>query len=363
MARLRDRLLTTDPVMRARLVQAGLVLLALSAGAVALLMLAAGGQAPLRVAIGWALAVPFVAALIFAAVRSGWSRRLDDPALTLAQHVLAGLACAIAYAVSTGARGGFFLVLMLVLMATLLSATPGQMRLGSGVMVGAMALAIVQRARMRDGLPWAESVHLLLVATVLPAASVLATRLAAVRQRNLMQQRDLEVALARIRELATRDELTGLVNRRHLRELMEQEHQRCIRSGRTFCLAVLDIDEFRQVNDRHGRSIGDAVLRSLAHEAMRRVRVSDAFARWGGDRFVLLLADARGSLAKGGVERVRAGIAVMHVTVPGAELRLTLSAGLAEHHAGETVEQTLERAERALSEAKAAGRDRLVVAG
>jgi len=104
------------------------------------------------------------------------------------------------------------------------------------------------------------------------------------------------------------------------------------------------------------------VLRSVAHEAMRRVRVSDAFSRWGGDRFVLLLADSRSPLARGGVERVRSGIGSMHVTIPAGELRLTLSAGMAEHHAGETVEQTLDRAERALDEAKQQGRDRLVPA-
>jgi diguanylate cyclase (GGDEF)-like protein len=179
------------------------------------------------------------------------------------------------------------------------------------------------------------------------------------RARSRRQQQDLEAALVRIRELATRDELTGLVNRRHMRDLMEQEHQRCIRSGRTFCLAVLDIDRFKS-STTHGRSIGDAVLRSVAHEAMRRVRVSDAFARWGGDRFVLLLSDSRGPLARGGAERVRSGIASMHVAVPAGELRITLSAGMAEHHAGETVEQTLDRAERALDDAKQQGRDRLV---
>ena len=114
---------------------------------------------------------------------------------------------------------------------------------------------------------------------------------------------DLAQALSRIRELATRDELTGLINRRHLRELMEQEHQRCIRSGHSFCLAVLDIDGFKALNDKHGRVIGDTVLRSVAHEGLRLVRVSDVFARWGGDRFVLLMSDTRSNLARSGVER------------------------------------------------------------
>jgi diguanylate cyclase (GGDEF)-like protein len=95
---------------------------------------------------------------------------------------------------------------------------------------------------------------------------------------------------------------------------------------------------------------------------MRRVRVSDAFGRWGGDRFVLLLCDARCPLAKGGVERVRSGIGAMQVAVPGGALGITLSAGMAEHHAGETVAQTLARADRALYEAKHAGRDRVALA-
>jgi diguanylate cyclase len=101
----------------------------------------------------------------------------------------------------------------------------------------------------------------------------------------------------------------------------------------------------------------------VAHEAMRRVRVSDAFARWGGDRFVLLLCDARAPLAKGGVERVRTGIGHMHVAIASGDLQVTLSAGMAEHHAGETVDQTLDRAERVLAEAKLQGPDRLVAAG
>jgi diguanylate cyclase len=362
MRRLLDVLLTTDAARRTQLVQAGLVTVALAAVALALLLLAAAGRAPLRPVLLWVLLAPGGALLLYGLVRSGFSRRFEDPALTLAQIVGGSVACALAYGLAGAARGGIFLVLMALLLAALLSATPRQMRLGTLVAGAVLGLAMVRHGAGQSSWPWVETVHLLLLVALLPAAPLLATRWALMRARTRRQQRDLETALARIRELATRDELTGLINRRHMRELMEQEHQRCIRSGRTFCLGVLDIDQFRAVNDSHGRGVGDAVLRSVAHEAMRRVRVSDAFARWSGDRFVLLLADARAPLAKGGVERVRSGIGSMHVAIAAGELRITLSAGMAEHHAGETVEQTLDRAERALSEAKQQGRDRLIAA-
>lgn len=362
MRRLLDVLLTTDPVQRTRLVQAFMVVIAMAVGALGLGVLALAGLAPRHAVLAWVLLVPAGALLVYLAVRSGWSRRFEDPALTMVQIAGGSLACAAAYAMAGTARGGLFLVLMVVLMAAMLSATPRQMRWGSVFAACALGLAMLWQGLRQPGWPWVELVHFGLVATMLPAASVLTTRLAGMRQRSRRQQQDLEAALVRIRELATRDELTGLVNRRHMRELMEQEHQRCIRSGRTFCMAVLDIDQFKTLNESRGRTIGDAVLRSVAHEAMRRVRVSDAFARWGGDRFVLLLSDARGALAKGGVERVRSGIASMQVAVPGGGLSITLSAGMAEHHAGETVEQTLDRAERALDEAKQQGRDRLVCA-
>ncbi len=357
-----DVLLSTDAVQRTRLVQAAMVVIAMVAGAAGLLTLALAGLAPVVPVLVWALLAPAAALLLLLAIRSGWSRRFVDPALTMAQIVIGALACASGYLLAGPARGVLFLVLMVVLMATMLSATPHQMRRGSLFAATVLGAAMLWLVLQRQAAAWVELVHFGLVATMLPAASVLSARLARMRERSRRQQQDLQAALERIRELATRDELTGLVNRRHIRELMEQEHQRCIRSGRSFCLAVLDIDRFKALNEARGRGVGDAVLRSVAHEAMRRVRVSDAFARWGGDRFVLLLCDAHGALAKGGVERVRSGVAALQIAVPAGTLGVTLSAGLAEHRAGESVEQTLARAEQALGEAKLAGRDRLVIA-
>jgi len=210
--------------------------------------------------------------------------------------------------------------------------------------------------------PAVELGHFLMLAVTLPAVSLLAGRLTALRERSRHQRRDLAEALARIQALAMRDELTGLINRRHMLELLEQERQRCVRSGRTFCVAMIDIDRFKDVNDRYGHAAGDEVLQRLAREALSAVRVADVLARWGGDEFVLLLSDARLQLARGGVERVRQRIEAVSLRVGEQALQVTISAGLAEHIAGESVATALARADAALYEAKAQGRNRTVAA-
>ena len=100
----------------------------------------------------------------------------------------------------------------------------------------------------------------------------------------------------------------------------------------------------------------------MAQEALRHVRLSDMLCRWGGEEFVLMMSDTRAALARGGLERLHQKVGALRILHGTAAVGVTLSAGQAEHHAGETVAQTLERAERALQEAKAQGRDRVVVA-
>jgi diguanylate cyclase (GGDEF)-like protein len=204
--------------------------------------------------------------------------------------------------------------------------------------------------------------HFLLVATMLPAVSLLASRLSRMRMRSRQQRVELAQALARLRENVGRDELTGLINKRHMLTLMSQEHQRCVRSGQSFCLALLDVDRFKPINEAHGYAVGDAVLSALAQEAQRQVRVSDVLARWGGEEFLLMMSDTRAPLARGGLERLQQRLAALRILHGGAAVHVTLSAGMAEHIAGESLERTLERATAALSGAKALGSGRMVVA-
>jgi diguanylate cyclase (GGDEF)-like protein len=169
----------------------------------------------------------------------------------------------------------------------------------------------------------------------------------------------LEQALRIINELAIRDELTGTHNRRHLLELIDHEKERSARFGGLFCLCLLDIDYFKRINDTYGHPAGDTVLREFAAAVHGQIRDSDAFGRYGGEEFLLMLPET--SLAEAAIlaERVRAVTEKLGFTdLPG--LAITVSIGIAEFHPHESVAQTIARTDEALYLAKSNGRNRVV---
>jgi diguanylate cyclase (GGDEF)-like protein len=361
--RLAHALLTADAVQRLRLSQALFAVALMAASVAAVNVFLAEPRAP---AVRWwsLLALGGMVAF-YALIRSGWSRRCADPSLTLPQSVYALLCAAAAYALLGPGRGGVFPVVMVVIAFGMLQLSPRQVTalgLFAVALFGAVMLAMAWR-RPEVYAPRIELGHFLVVATMVPAMSALAARFSRLRERMKRQKAELATAVARVQELATRDEPTGLVNRRHMGDLMEQEHRRCVRSGHTFCLAVIDLDHFKAVNERHGRAAGDRVLRGVAQAMQDALRMSDVLARWDGDGFVALLSDSRAALARGGLERLRERVQALHFELERGPQAVTVSVGLAEHHAGESVAQTLQRAERALDDARALGRNRVAVAG
>lgn len=362
--RLADALLSTEPLQRARLAQAGLAMLLLAAAVVAVNYFAWIGVAPRAAVLVWSAVTLAGMVVFYALIRGGWARRRADPTLTMPQMLFALTSGAVAYALLGAGRGAVFPVVMVILVFGMFVASPRQMRWVSVYAVGLFGAVMLFKASTDPrAYPAAiELGHFLLVATMMPGVSVLAGRLSRLRHRARLQRSELAQALARLREQTTRDELTGLPNRRHMQTLLAQEHQRCTRSGQSFCLALLDVDRLKAVNEAHGYGCGDAVLRALTQEALRHVRVSDVLSRWGGGVFLLLMSDTHAALARGGLERVHERLSALQVAHGSATVSVTLSAGLGEHHAGESVAQTLERAERALHEAKAQGGARVVAA-
>lgn len=300
--------------------------------------------------------------VFYAAIRSRASERCRDPSLTLAQMSFALLVGALAYALAGRGRGAVFPIMMVVLMFGLYSLTPRQVRLMSwlALLLFGVAMALMAWRNPRIYRPEVEVAHFLVIAIFLPAVSMLAGQLGRLRDTLKRQTIELREALARNEVLAQRDELTGLANRRHMSTLLESERERSEARGERFCLAVLDIDRFKRINDTHGHPAGDQVLKVFAAQALAAIRDADVLARWGGEEFMLMLPGTGLMAARLGLERLRTRAEALRVAHEGCELVFTLSAGLVEHLPGEPLAETIARADRALYQAKQQGRNKVV---
>jgi diguanylate cyclase len=200
-----------------------------------------------------------------------------------------------------------------------------------------------------------------LTSALLPIA-LLTGEMSKLRARLQRQKEELLSAVETIRTLATVDELTSLANRRRMNEVLAAEERRVPARGQSTCIAVLDIDFFKAVNDRYGHAAGDAVLRSFAEAARAELRGSDVLARWGGEEFLLMLPETDLAEANRVLNRMASRVAAMQV--PGVALarRVSFSGGLAARREGESFADTINRADKALYQAKSDGRDRVITA-
>ena len=161
-----------------------------------------------------------------------------------------------------------------------------------------------------------------------------------------------------LHDLATTDALTGLPNRRQLMAQLEIEVLRASRSGRPLSLALLDVDRFKAINDGHGHPAGDAVLQAIAAELGRVTRGGDVVGRFGGEEFAVLMPDTSLAMARTAGERLRAAIAKRVIDFPdGTSGRVTISVGVALLAGSEGCDHLISRADAALYEAKADGRN------
>ncbi len=300
----------------------------------------------------------------YAAIRSGINLRFSDPALTLPQILAAQTIIVGAYSITGPVHGATMMLLVLVIVFGVFNLSPRGARIAATytvVLIGCAQLIKIQTDPVQYPLKL-EIFHFLLTAAIVPTISSLAAQLSSLRQRLQSRKDELSQALARIQILATRDELTGLVNRRHMMEVLQQHRKRLQRSGHhSFCLALLDLDHFKRINDTHGHGVGDEVLRRFAAVAQQDLRDTDVLARWGGEEFLLLLNDATVEQAQIVLARTRESLSLAPLSTEVPTLNATFSAGLTTYTVGESMEACIERADRALYEAKANGRDRTVV--
>lgn len=305
------------------------------------------------------LAVVLVAG--YAALRSGWSERFADPSLTLWQLCMGVVAVAWGYLICGPMRTSALFPLMVIFAFAAFSLHWRHIAFLTLSAIGALLIAVALRYRYPglagleiDADPLLVDINnVLMIVVVLPALAVVAARLSSLRSKLRAQKAALSVALCEVQRLATRDELTDVPNRRSMGDALTRAGQLTGRGGPGFCIALLDLDRFKQLNDQLGHAGGDEVLRQFAMEAAASMRGTDVFGRWGGEEFLVLLPGLSLADARRAVERLQQR--VRGSVVAGGPV--TFSAGIAAYRRGEDVAATIARADDAMYAAKAAGRD------
>jgi len=176
----------------------------------------------------------------------------------------------------------------------------------------------------------------------------------------------LDVAHEQLQRISHTDHLTGALNRRCYMERLLRVVEHSVRSGAPFTVALIDVDNFKAINDTHGHLAGDEVLRRLAHACMQHMRDGDTFARFGGEEFAVLLPGTDATQALHWLERLREHVAQLRVELAGATLGVTVSIGLAAPTLASPVSAAhintaLRLADEALYRAKREGKNRVAL--
>jgi len=327
--------------------------------------------APASVVWGSALGLLITQSVFFVLLRSGRNLRFADPSMTFVQIAIAVGWSLLLLAFTRELRGMMLAVLMVALLFGVFALSRRQF-IQLAVLAGGGYLAVVVLERFTQPGLYPDSYYLissLVLAVALAWTALFGSYVSAVRHKLSARNDQLQRALAKISELAERDDLTGLHNRRFVMDVLDKLVGRAERAREPFCICIIDLDHFKRINDRFGHAAGDQVLVAFARMVEGELRSMDfvahnvadgiSFGRYGGEEFILLLPATRLEGAMTAAERIRSRQAASrHPSAP----IVTLSAGIAEYKTGEGVEQLMRRADRALYEAKFAGRNRVHLA-
>lgn len=304
-------------------------------------------------------------AVFYLLIRTGWSKRLKDPALLLTQNLFALIAIAFGYtAVGPLDRGAVLVLIPLVIVFGIYAHTPSQSVILGAVFLFFLGLimGVLSHSDPSYYPPDLELLRFELMLGTLPTITFAAYLITSWRARLAVQRTELKRTLAKVQELATRDSLTALYNRRYMQERLDGSVARFNRYGERFTIVLVDLDHFKKINDQYGHKVGDQALMAFASAAGMVLRDTDVLARWGGEEFLFLLPNTTAHKAIVAMERLRAALANCPLPAGAPDLQVSFSAGIAVHDRPGALSQTLDRADRALYQAKNQGRNRDVLA-
>jgi diguanylate cyclase len=296
-------------------------------------------------------------------IRSSRIMGLTPAQLSVYQGRFAIVVACVGYTALGPVRGAVLVGLMLILMFcafTLPARKAHSLSIFAVVLLGVSMIAMLA-LDPRSSDARTEFIHFVLVGTMVIVVGTLTGRMSDLRATLRQQKEELAEALVRIRELASRDELTHLPNRRFMLTHLQTEER--VPATAPTCLAIMDIDHFKHVNDTYGHAAGDEVLRRFAEEGSRILRPSDVLARWGGEEFLLLLPNTDLASAERVLERIRSQTEHLAQIHDGLQFSVTVSAGVVELAPREPHANGISRADALLYLAKSQGRNRVISRG
>lgn len=300
----------------------------------------------------------------YAVIRSGWTQQFKDPALTLTQVLVAETWIAVAYSITGPAHGATLILYALVMFFGVFNMDVKSAKLSGAYVLLVTSISMLYKSEI-DPVQYPakiEFIHYIFVVVTVPVMAYLGGQIAGMRNRLKAQKAELAAALERIQDMAMRDELTGLINRRHGLQVLQEYKTLLKRNDLQVWVAMIDLDHFKRINDTWGHSVGDEVLQGFAKQSTQVLRSADVVVRWGGEEFLIVMLEDSGVNPGAGIERLRVHLSNHPISRSVPDLRVGFSAGLARCLPTETIESTIDRADAALYQAKNLGRNQSAMA-
>ena len=310
---------------------------------------------------GLLIIIPILTIPLYTVFRTGLNLKMTDPSMTAIQMSAAILTGMYVMYFANEARGVLLLSYIIIFLF-------GIFRLNTRNFIYISIFTLltygIDIALLKVFRPQGVNFHIEylqwgVLTLVLVAFSVIGGYISSLRHNLTISKAEQAKSIEIIKEMAIKDVLTGLYNRRHVLELLDHEKNRTSRGGGIFCLAILDIDHFKNVNDTYGHKTGDAVLQAVAVKIKTTIRNTEYCARYGGEEFLIVLTQTNIEGALVGAEQVRANIETISFPDIGSDFKITVSIGLSEYKMRENVDDVIARADEALYRAKNGGRNRV----
>lgn len=294
---------------------------------------------------------------------TGVNKRLKDPSLTTVQ-MLTGImwASILAYYSHSSIRGSYIVLYLTVFVFGVFRLTLKEFLTLTVVAVGSYLLSVtLLYLNLADEVDMGlEITRCFLLLAALSWFSPLGHYIYSLREKVVKANTELKGALAKIEQLAVCDELTNIYNRRQLFNILPREKALADRMGSTFVICLMDLDNFKQINDSYGHLAGDAILKKFALTVKNGIRREDYIFRYGGEEFIVIFTGTRHlSDSIETAERIRTSIENLSFPEISDELKITVSIGITVYQHGEPVDVLLSRADDAMYKAKQKGKNRI----